>query len=113
MRVVHSFGRSLPDLFRARHGDFARIVEAVVYPGSEEEIAAVLRIVLEADLVLIPYGGGSCISGSVTPDTTEQRPVVTMNLGRMREVLRIDATRSAPHVQAGVCGRELQRRRHA
>src|SRR5690625_6085623 len=97
-----SFGRSLPDLFRARHREFARIVDAVVYPGSEEEIAAVLRIVLEADLVLIPYGGGSCISGSVTPDTTEQRPVVTMNLVRMREVLRIDDIAGLAHVPAGV-----------
>lgn len=113
MRVVHSFGRSLPDLFRARHGDFARIVDAVVYPGSEEEIAAVLRIVLEADLVLIPYGGGSCISGSVTPDITEQRPVVTMNLGRMREVLRIDDTAGLAHVQAGVYGPDLEEQLNA
>src|SRR5699024_9295352 len=113
MRVVHSFGRSLPDLVRARHGDFARIVDAVVYPGSEEEIAAVLRIVLEADLVLIPYGGGSCISGSVTPDTTEQRPVVTMNLGRMREVLRIDDTAGLAHVQAGVYGPDLEEQLNA
>lgn len=113
MRVVHSFGRSLPDLFRVRHGDFARIVDAVVYPGSEEEIAAVLQIVLEADLVLIPYGGGSCISGSVTPDVTEQRPVVTMNLGRMREVLRIDDTAGLAHVQAGVYGPDLEEQLNA
>src|SRR5690625_825230 len=41
MRVVHSFGRSLPDLFRVRHGDFARIVDAVVYPGSEDRKSVV------------------------------------------------------------------------
>ena len=108
MRVVHSFGRSLPDLFRARHGDFARIADAVVYPGSEEEIAAVLAVALEADLVLIPYGGGSCISGSVTPDVAEQRPVVTMNLGRMREVLEIDDTSGLARVQAGAYGPDLE-----
>ena len=53
-RLVHSFGRSLPDLFRARGGHFERLVDAVVYPASEEEVAEVLRIVLEQDLVLIP-----------------------------------------------------------
>src|SRR5699024_2377595 len=107
-RVLHSFGRSLPDLFRARHGDFARIVDAVVYPGSEEEISRVLRIVLDADLVLIPYGGGSCISGSVTPDVDEQRPILSMNLGRLRDVIEIDDTSGLARVQAGVYGPDLE-----
>ncbi|MCT2176567.1 FAD-binding oxidoreductase [Brachybacterium muris] len=112
-RVVHSFGRSLPDLFRVRQGDFERLVDAVVYPGSEDEIAAVLRIVLERDLVLIPYGGGSCISGSVTPDVTEQRPVLTMNLGRMRKVLEIDDTSGLARVEAGVYGPDLEEQLNA
>ncbi|GAA1483536.1 FAD-binding oxidoreductase [Brachybacterium fresconis] len=107
-RVVHSFGRSLPDLFRVRAGDFARLVDAVVYPSSEDEVAAVLRIVLEQDLVLIPYGGGSCISGSVTPDVHEQRPVLTMNLGRMRDVLEIDDTAGLARVEAGMYGPDLE-----
>lgn len=75
IRVMQSFGRSLPDLFRVRHGKFDRVVDAVVYPASEEEIQAVLQNVIEHDLVLIPYGGGSCISGSVTSDTSETRPI--------------------------------------
>lgn len=107
-RVLHSFGRSLPDLFRVRTGDFGRLVDAVVYPGSEEEIAALLRIVLEKDMVLIPYGGGSCISGSVTPARDEQRPILTMNLGRLREVLGIDDTAGLARVQAGVYGPDLE-----
>ena len=112
-RVLHSFGRSLPDLFRVRAGDFGRLVDAVIYPDSEEEVAEILRIVLEKDLVLIPYGGGSCISGSVTPDVTEQRPVLTMNLGRMREVLEIDDTAGLARVEAGVYGPDLEEQLNA
>ena len=112
-RVLHSFGRSLPDLFRARAGDFERIVDAIVYPGSEEEIASILRLVLDEDLVLIPYGGGSCISGSVTPDVSEQRPIVTMNLGRLREVIEIDDTAGLARVQAGVYGPDLEEQLNA
>lgn len=107
-RVVHSFGRSLADLFRVRSGDFARLVDAVVYPGSEEEVAAVLRLVLEKDLVLIPYGGGSCISGSVTPDVSEERPILTVNIGRMREVLDIDETAGLARIEAGAYGPDLE-----
>jgi alkyldihydroxyacetonephosphate synthase len=112
-RVVHSFGRSLPDLFRVRHGDFARLVDAVVYPADEEEVAAVLRLVLEQDLVLIPYGGGSCISGSVTPEVDEQRPILTMNLGRLDRVLEIDDTAGLARVQAGLYGPDLEEQLNA
>jgi alkyldihydroxyacetonephosphate synthase len=107
-RVLHSYGRSLTDLFQVRSGNFERLVDAVVYPGSEDEVAAVLRIALEKDLVLIPYGGGSCISGSVTPDPAEERQILTVNLGRMREVLSIDDTAGLARVDAGVYGPDLE-----
>ncbi|UYG17891.1 FAD-binding oxidoreductase [Brachybacterium huguangmaarense] len=112
-RVVHSFGRSVRDLYRVRTGDFVRLVDAVVYPGTEEEVQRVLEIVLDADLVLIPYGGGSCISGSVTPDVDEKRPVVTLNLGRMRRVLSIDDTAGLAVVEAGVYGPDLEEQLNA
>src|SRR5699024_529788 len=112
-RVVHSFGRSLPDLFRARNGHFERRVDAIVYPVSEEEVAQILRIVLEEDLVLIPYGGGSCISGSVAPDVSEQRPILTMNLGRLREVIEIDDTAGLARVEAGAYGPDLEEQLNA
>src|SRR5699024_2082022 len=81
--------------------------------GSEEEVAQILRIVLEKDLVLIPYGGGSCISGSVTPDVSEQRPILTMNLGRLREVIEIDDTAGLARVEAGAYGPDLEEQLNA
>lgn len=107
-RVLHSFGRSVVDLFRVRSGQFEALVDAVVYPGSEDELTAILDVVLEHDLVMIPYGGGSCISGSVTPDPAESRPVITVNLGRMRAVLDIDDTAGLARVEAGVYGPDLE-----
>ncbi|WP_432790844.1 FAD-binding oxidoreductase [Brevibacterium sp. K11IcPPYGO002] len=108
LRVIHSFGRSLPDLYRVRHAPITRLVDAVVYPGSEDEIAAVLALVLERDLVLIPYGGGSCISGSVTPSPDEERPIVSLNLGRMRRVIDIDEYSGLARVEAGAYGPDLE-----
>lgn len=113
IRVVHSFGRSVTDLFRARTGDFSRIVDGVVYPGTEDEVQRILQAVLDHDLVLIPYGGGSCISGSVTPAVDEERPVLTLNLGRMRRVLEIDDTSGLARVDAGVYGPDLEEQLNA
>ena len=107
-RVVHSFGRSVIDLFRARTGDFARIVDAVIYPKSDDEVQQILAYIVEHDLVAIPYGGGSSISGSVTPNVNEERPIITINLGRMREVISIDDTSGLARVEAGVYGPDLE-----
>lgn len=107
-RVLHSFGRSLPDLFRVRSGDFRRLVDAVVYPADEEEVQKLLRLVIDEDLVLIPYGGGSSISGSVTPDIDEQRPILTLNMGRMNRVLEIDDTSGLARIEAGVYGPAME-----
>ncbi|MDO5645807.1 MAG: FAD-binding oxidoreductase [Dermabacter sp.] len=107
-RVVHSFGRSVTDLFRARTGDFVRLVDAVVYPATEEEVQQILAYVVEHDLVVIPYGGGSSISGSVTPNPAEERTILSLNLGRMRSVLSIDDTSGLARIQAGVYGPDLE-----
>ena len=107
-RVVHSFGRSVIDLFRARTGDFARIVDAVIYPKSDDEVQQILAYIVDHDLVAIPYGGGSSISGSVTPNVNEERPIITINLGRMREVISIDDTSGLARVEAGVYGPDLE-----
>lgn len=107
-RVVHSFGRSVIDLFRARTGDFARIVDAVIYPKSDDEVQQILAYIVDHDLVAIPYGGGSSISGSVTPNVDEKRPIITINLGRMREVISIDDTSGLARVEAGVYGPDLE-----
>jgi alkyldihydroxyacetonephosphate synthase len=43
-----------------------------------------------ADAVIIPYAGGSNISGSLHAPEDETRPVVSLDLGRMRQVIDID-----------------------
>ena len=64
-RIVHWAGRSVRDLLRTRRGDFTRVPDAVVYPGDEEETRALLAAASERNWVVIPFGGGTSISGSL------------------------------------------------
>src|SRR5215210_5385285 len=41
-RVVHGRGKSLTDLIRQRRGDLGRLPDAVVRPGTQDEVSAVL-----------------------------------------------------------------------
>ena len=80
-RVVHARGKSLRDLVRQRRGELGRVPDVVVRPGAEAEVAEVLRAALDADAVVIPFGGGTSISGSLEAPREETRTVVSVDLG--------------------------------
>ena len=107
-RIVHARGKSLRDLVRQRRGELGRVPDVVVRPGSEDEVTAVLQAAVLAGAVVIPFGGGTSISGSLEAPGAEERPVVSVDLGRLDRVLDIDAHSRLARVQAGVYGPHLE-----
>ncbi|HLS50162.1 MAG TPA: FAD-binding oxidoreductase [Actinomycetaceae bacterium] len=107
-RVVHTYGKGLMDLVKVRAGILPRVPDVVVYPGDEAQLRAVVDAVVAADAVLIPFGGGSNISGSLTPRPDEQRQVVSLDMGRLNRVLDVDERAGLARVQAGVLGPDLE-----
>jgi alkyldihydroxyacetonephosphate synthase len=107
-RVVHGRGKSLRDLIRQRQGDLPRLPDVVVRPGGEEDISAIVQAALRADAVLIPFGGGSSISGSLQAPDDETRPVISVDLERLDRVLEVDRESRLARVQAGVFGPRLE-----
>jgi alkyldihydroxyacetonephosphate synthase len=107
-RVVHARGKSLRDLILQRRGELRRVPDAVLRPGTEEEVSAVMRAVLDGGAVLIPFGGGSSISGSLEAPGDEARPVISVDLARLDRVLEIDGPSRLARVQAGISGPNLE-----
>jgi alkyldihydroxyacetonephosphate synthase len=108
-RVGHARGKSLRDLIRQRSGDLSRVPDVVVRPGSEDDVSAILRAAVRCDAVVIPFGGGSSISGSLEASANETRPVISVDLERLDRVLEIDSASRMARVQAGVFGPHLER----
>jgi alkyldihydroxyacetonephosphate synthase len=108
-RVVHARGKSLRDLVRHRRGELGRLPDVVVRPKDEDEVAAIMRAVLEADAVLIPFGGGTSISGSLEATAQERRTVVSVDLSRLSRVLAVDEASRLARIQAGAFGPDLER----
>jgi alkyldihydroxyacetonephosphate synthase len=108
-RVRHARGKSLRDLVRHRTGDLGRIPDVVVRPGDEDAVVALLEVVLEADAVAIPFGGGTNIAGSLEVPPGEARTVVSIDLGRLDRVLEIDEGSRLARIQAGAFGPDLER----
>ena len=71
-------------------------------------MAAILQAAMRFDAIVIPFGGGSSISGSLEAPSTETRPVISVDLERLNQVLEIDASSRLARVQAGVFGPHLE-----
>jgi alkyldihydroxyacetonephosphate synthase len=112
-RLVHARGKSLRDLVRHRGGQVGRVPDVVVRPGTEDEVAAVLRAAIEAAAVVIPFGGGTNISGSLEAPPDELRTIISVDMGRLDRVLEIDETSRLARVEAGVFGPHLEEQLNA
>jgi len=108
-RAGHHYGRSYRDVVRGFRGEFPHPPDQVAFPRNEAELVAVLDWCEGAGAAVIPYGGGSSVVGGVEAEVGDpQRPVVTLDLGRLDRVLEIDRRSRAARIQAGVLGPALE-----
>ncbi|GAA1828923.1 FAD-binding oxidoreductase [Microlunatus capsulatus] len=107
-RIVHTYGKSIRDLMRLRGNDLPRVPDVVVYPADEDEVQQVVDAAIAADAVLIPFGGGSNIAGSLQAPEDETRPVISLDLGRLTKLLDVDEEAGLARIQAGALGPDLE-----
>ncbi|HIT74503.1 MAG TPA: FAD-binding oxidoreductase [Candidatus Avipropionibacterium avicola] len=112
-RVVHTYGKSLRDLIRIRANILPRVPDVVVYPSDEDQVRKVVDVARKAGAVLIPFGGGSNISGSLEPRANESRAVISLDMGRMNRVLDIDEDAQLARIQAGTLGPDVEEQLNA
>jgi|YNPNPStandDraft_1061719.scaffolds.fasta_scaffold04516_3 alkyldihydroxyacetonephosphate synthase len=109
VRIGHAMGKSYRDLVRIRRGEVGCAPDAVVYPSREEDIAAVLDWASEANVAVVPFGGGTSVVGGVEAFARQdQKGIVSLDLSRLNRVLRVDRLSRLARVQAGIRGPELE-----
>lgn len=108
-RVRHSLGMAYRDVVRALSGRLEHVVDGVVYPRNEQEVALVLEYASEKQVAVIPYGGGTSVVGGIEPDVGEGfEAVLSLDLTRMCRVLEVDQVSRAAKVEAGILGPDLE-----
>ena len=107
-RLFHAFGKSYHDLIRLRRGQVDEVPDAVVYPESAAELAALTGFATQHHLALIPYGGGSSVVGGVEARAGGLDAVLTVDMTRMNRVLHIDTESLTATAEAGIYGPELE-----
>jgi alkyldihydroxyacetonephosphate synthase len=106
-RVTHAYGKGFRDLFRLRCGDAAGAPDLVVYPETERDVCLTLRAAADHDVVVIPFGGGSNISGCLERMET-RRMAVSLDMRRLRRVLEVDVRSCTARIEAGTFGPDLE-----
>jgi len=81
-------------------GRYHGLAQAVVRPGSTDEVAAVVRACADAGAPIVPQGGNTGQCGGATPDS--RGTAVVVSLQRMNRVRALDADNATMTVDAGV-----------
>ncbi|WP_433012928.1 FAD-binding oxidoreductase [Kribbella sp. CA-294648] len=100
-RWSHTRGYSTPDLLRHRAGDTTDMPAAVVYPGSHDEVQALLAACSEQRVAVVPYAGGTSVVGGLAPQDTA---FIAVDLRRLNRLVDIDEVSRTATIEAGVRG---------
>lgn len=107
-RIRHLRGKSTPDLLALRLGDVDDAPDAVVWPGSHEEVLELLRLCSAERLAVVPFGGGTSVVGGLAPDRSRFSATVAMDLRRLNRMVDLDAVSRLATLEAGLRGPEAE-----
>jgi alkyldihydroxyacetonephosphate synthase len=108
-RARHGLGRAYGDLIRGVRGRIDHPPDLVLRPRVETEVAAVLDWAAQAQVAVVPFGGGTSVVGGVEPAVGDRFVgVIALDLGALAGVAEVDPVGRAARVRAGTTGPGLE-----
>lgn len=107
VRLLHARGQSFADLAALRFGKVPNVPDGVAFPDCSSDIEELLEWASGIDAQVIPYGGGTSVTGGVNP-VENGKPVLTLSLERMQALLELDQKSHLASFEAGVQGPWLE-----
>ncbi|XP_030759246.1 alkyldihydroxyacetonephosphate synthase-like, partial [Sitophilus oryzae] len=108
-RVVRAHGHTLKDIFILKYGRFDRIPDLVLWPKGHDDVVKIVKLADENDMVIIPFGGGTAVSGAVECPTGEDRPIISLDTTQMNRILWLDEKNLVACCESGIIGQDLER----
>ena len=110
VRVFHSHGHTLEEMFALRNDGLPRVVDVVIFPGEHAHVERIVRAAHEHNVVIIPFGGGTSVTNAVSPPEHEKRMIVSLDMHEMNKIKWIDRESMLCCVEAGAVGIDLDQR---
>jgi alkyldihydroxyacetonephosphate synthase len=108
-RLRHLGGKSTPDLLRRRAGLATPAPDAVLLPGSHEAVLALLAVAERHRIAIVPFGGGTSVTGGVEAVAGGLDGVAALDLARMDRLLDVDPVSLTATMQPGLTGPRADR----
>jgi alkyldihydroxyacetonephosphate synthase len=103
-RVRHTRGWSTPDLLKLRAGDASDAPDAVVFPGSDDEVVRVLEICTEHRVAVVPFAGGTSVVGGLVAARDGFTAVIALDVRRLDAMTDLDEVSRTVTLGAGLRG---------
>ena len=108
-RLLRAGGKSTLDLLRRKDTEPQDAPDAVLTPGSEDEVAEVLRHCSQRQIAVVPFGGGTSVVGGLDPDRGRFGAVISLDLRRFDQLVSLDDISGEAVLGAGVTGPQAER----
>lgn len=108
-RLLHAGGKSTLDLLRRADPGIQDAPDAVLLPGTDDEIAALLDYCGRHRIAVVPFGGGTSVVGGLDPLRGDFAAVVSLDLRRFDRLVGLDEVSGEAEFEAGVTGPDAER----
>jgi alkyldihydroxyacetonephosphate synthase len=108
-RLLRAGGKSTLDLLRRKDSGVQDAPDAVLLPGNDEEVAAILRFCAEHSIAIVPFGGGTSVVGGLDPIRGDFKAVVSLDLRRLNQFHSLDEVSGEAELGAGLTGPDAER----
>ena len=106
-RIRHARGQSFPDWLALHSGNIGTFPDGVVFPEDSQQVRKLLAFAKTNGIAVIPYGGGTSVVGHINPQK-DDRPILTINMGRMNRLLDLDEQSLLATFGAGAAGPDIE-----
>jgi alkyldihydroxyacetonephosphate synthase len=107
-RVLHTRGKSTPDLLRIRAGQADDAPDAVVLPGRHDEVVALLAACAARHIAVVPFGGGTSVVGGLEPRRDGYDGVIALDLRRLNRLVAVDPISRTATLEPGLRGPQAE-----
>lgn len=107
-RLFRSHGHTLHEIVTLRAGIFKRIPDIVIWPKNTDQVEVIVKLANEHDVAVIPFGGGTSVSGALECPIDEKRMIISLDMSQMNKCLFVNSQNLTARFEAGIVGQDLE-----
>jgi len=108
-RLLRAGGKSTPDMLRRKDTGIQDAPDAVLLPGDDDAVAEILQFCSQHGIAVVPFGGGTNVTGGLDPVRGGFSAVISLDLRRFDQLHSLDEVSGIAELGGGVTGPDAER----